>query len=154
MLTGQQRSVTLHSISRIAFFSTVLAIELQGTMFARKGLSHSPSPQIPLTKACKTFSLVPFPICSAGERTQDAVYGRRVLPQPPSSLLSSSSIILCPSPVFSVSGWLCSLAVAHGGVSVSSCSCGLTACTSTLDFLVLVWQFSYILETKKYVCST
>ncbi|CAO2646320.1 hypothetical protein LEMLEM_LOCUS27862, partial [Lemmus lemmus] len=64
-------------------------------------------------------------------------------PLPQSSVLSEC---------LALSLW--SLGVAHGGVGVSSCSCGLTACTSTLGFLVVVWQFSYIIETKKYVCST
>lgn len=78
---------------------------------------------------------------------------------PAATIVPALQFIHHPLPQSSVLGEclassLCSLAVAHAGVGVSSCSCGLTACTSTLDFLVLVWQFSYILETKKYVCST
>lgn len=48
----------------------------------------------------------------------------------------------------------CNLAVTYGWVDISSCSCGLTACTNTLGFHGWLWQFSYSLETKKYVCST
>lgn len=72
------QSVTLHSISQIAFFSTVLAIELQGTRFVRKGLQHRaivPAPKYLWPRLVKHFPLSPFPFAVLGREPRTLCMG-------------------------------------------------------------------------------